>query len=323
MSIKITYDDIKNFVENQNASILISTKQDFEEEKKVQNKTPNYVKLKYKCSCGEVFMRDFAGMKNSHGLCSTCCRVKGHSRRLAHEEQQAIIESKGLTYIKGEIRNHDTKFLVKCGCGECFETTLRILKNSNLDTVECKRCRIERMSKLHAKPYNEVREFLSAKGCSLLTDEKDYQNGRTKITFVARCGHVHTTTANVVLNGTKHFVCSDCQKLLVAGENNYNWKGGYDSEKVRFRKTYEFKIWVKEVYQRDAYTCQCCGKKGGKLNAHHLDGYNWCVEKRTDVDNGITLCEDCHNDFHDKYGRGNNTKEQFEEYLLSLQQIAS
>ena len=34
MSIKITYDDIKSFVENQNASTLISTEQEFEKEKK-------------------------------------------------------------------------------------------------------------------------------------------------------------------------------------------------------------------------------------------------------------------------------------------------
>ena len=48
---------------------------------------------------------------------------------------------------------------------------------------------------------------------------------------------------------------------------------------------------------------------------HHLDGYNWCIEKRTDETNGITLCENCHKNFHSIYGFGGNTKEQFEEWI--------
>ena len=50
------------------------------------------------------------------------------------------------------------------------------------------------------------------------------------------------------------------------------------------------------------------------LNAHHLDGWNWCKDKRFKTSNGITLCEDCHVEFHKEYGYGNNTKEQFQEF---------
>jgi len=64
--------------------------------------------------------------------------------------------------------------------------------------------------------------------------------------------------------------------------------------------------WRLKVYQRDNYTCQCCGDdSGGNLNAHHLDGYNWCKEKRINVNNGITLCDKCHtkdkDSFHNIY----------------------
>lgn len=51
------------------------------------------------------------------------------------------------------------------------------------------------------------------------------------------------------------------------------------------------------------------------MNVHHLDGFNWCIEKRTNVDNGVTLCKRCHLNFHSIYGSGNNTRGQFEEYL--------
>ena len=36
---------------------------------------------------------------------------------------------------------------------------------------------------------------------------------------------------------------------------------------------------------------------------------------RTDESNGITLCKNCHKNFHSIYGFGNNTKEQFEEWI--------
>ena len=59
-----------------------------------------------------------------------------------------------------------------------------------------------------------------------------------------------------------------------------------------------------------------CGKRGGKLNAHHLDGHDWCTEKRFDINNGATTCIECHNDFHFIYGRGGTTKEGFFEYWM-------
>ena len=47
---------------------------------------------------------------------------------------------------------------------------------------------------------------------------------------------------------------------------------------------------------RDKYTCQCCGKKNCRVEAHHIvfrskDGSN-------DLDNYVTLCEDCHKAVH-------------------------
>ena len=73
-------------------------------------------------------------------------------------------------------------------------------------------------------------------------------------------------------------------------------------------------IFMKKVLARDSYKCQCCGDTNN-LEVHHLDGYNWCKEKRTDETNGISLCVNCHANFHSKYGRGDNTKKQFEEWI--------
>ena len=101
------------------------------------------------------------------------------------------------------------------------------------------------------------------------------------------------------------------------GKDNPNYKSHKtEKEREQGRLLEGYTVWRKSVYERDKYICQCCGyDKGGKLNAHHLDAYSWCKDKRTDVNNGITLCEDCHKEFHSIYTYFNNTKEQFEEFL--------
>ena len=86
-------------------------------------------------------------------------------------------------------------------------------------------------------------------------------------------------------------------------------------EQIKKRDYAEYRDFVKRVMFRDKYICKVCGIKSKNIEVHHLDGYNWCAEKRTDDTNGITLCHDCHMKFHSFYGKGDNTKEQFEEWI--------
>ncbi len=77
---------------------------------------------------------------------------------------------------------------------------------------------------------------------------------------------------------------------------------------------YHFTRWARAVKQRDHHMCQVCGRRGVYLNSHHIKSWNSCPEERYDMDNGVTLCDPCHKMFHDRYGFGDNTEEQFEEF---------
>ena len=98
------------------------------------------------------------------------------------------------------------------------------------------------------------------------------------------------------------------------GKNHPNYKLNITDEERLIKRRYpEYYEWRKEVYKRDNYICQICG--GTNLNAHHIESYSDNKDLRTILNNGITLCEDCHNDFHHQYGRGNNTRDQFIEFM--------
>lgn len=74
----------------------------------------------------------------------------------------------------------------------------------------------------------------------------------------------------------------------------------------------EYKKWRIAVFKRDNYTCQICDQHGGNLNGHHIYKVSDYPELIFEVNNGITLCKDCH--IH----KVNNHKEEYEEEFTKI-----
>lgn len=195
--------------------------------------------------------------------------------------------------------------------------------------------------KLCGEPYltskSKPSEFCNS-GCAQALDLNGYSNNRlTVLEFaytkdkqsywkcVCDCGNTVTVIGDYLKRGNTK--SCGCLKIEAAKQNiklthrkgkdhpSYN-PNLTDEDRVDRRIIPGYRSWRVLVYELDNYICQMCGdNKGGNLNAHHIEAFRNNPHLRTEVSNGITLCETCHKDFHHQYGYGDNTRAQLIEFL--------
>ena len=165
--------------------------------------------------------------------------------------------------------------------------------------------------------YEYVRNYFKEQGCELI--EKEYINNYTQIKYKCDCGNISKIKFYSFKIGHR---CMKCSSINRSGEKSGKWNPNLTEEDRIKNKTrtsdLEYVQWRINIYKKDNYTCQKCGRKGNILNAHHITNYATNKELRLNKDNGITLCKKHHKKFHSIYGRKNNTKQQLKEFLKNL-----
>lgn len=93
------------------------------------------------------------------------------------------------------------------------------------------------------------------------------------------------------------------------GSKSHFWKGGKTKISDAIRNCFKYRQWRSDVFTRDNFTCQDCGgKKGGSFEAHHIKSISKIIEQYNiktlkealsceelwNINNGRTLCKDCH-----------------------------
>ena len=103
----------------------------------------------------------------------------------------------------------------------------------------------------------------------------------------------------------------------ISGENHWNWQGGKTNIRILMENQIKYRQWRSDVFTRDNFTCQKCHSKGKKgkriiLNVHHIKYVSIIIqeyniksiddilncEELWNINNGITLCKDCHKKYH-------------------------
>ena len=138
----------------------------------------------------------------------------------------------------------------------------------------------------------------------------DKQDGSAvKYLCKCECGNFKEILAKSLVGGhTKSCGClrneaasKMCKERI--GELHPNWNPSRTDEERSVARMYpEYYEWRAAVFERDNHTCQKCGKIGGKLRAHHIDGYANNEEMRLELSNGATLCKKHHDELHHLYG---------------------
>lgn len=163
--------------------------------------------------------------------------------------------------------------------------------NKKRITVNCKICNNELIKRQDAlKKWSGM-----CLNCSRLevlsrpeTKERQRKNG---LDFIKKFGKIPSPKMENRPRGKNHHNFG----IRRTGENSFNWKGGVTPENERIRHSKEYKEWRISVFERDKYSCVNCGdNRGGNLNADHIKPFSLFPELRLDVNNGRTLCIECH-----------------------------
>lgn len=208
---------------------------------------------------------------------------------------------------------------LKCNKHDCnFATKIRNLEDKT--SCNCPICANEKRSLVQAKAtIEEAIKICNRKNYTIITN--NINNCDDKIDYICN-KHCEYGIQQTSLFGLRHYNknCRLCK--MPRQENHWHWNNGISTEREIIMSNYKYQNWRNDVFKRDNYTCQCCGKHGVKLNAHHLYNFSDYPELRLNIDNGITLCENCHSisvkgSFHDVYTQYHNTPEQLYEYITN------
>ncbi len=248
---------------------------------------------------------------------------KKHPKR-TYESIKEELENKGyeLTTTKSEYTATYKPISVRCP--KCKKTISGLLCNFRKSNG-CRFC-----TKTAQRTYEQISELFASEGCLLLTPKHLYCNTATNVDYLCSCGKKDTKRPEAFRSGQR---CKSCGYAKISGSNNHNYgadrKGDKnpnwnpaltDEERAAQRNrgtSNEYHRWRRACHVRDNWTCQKCNKRSGELNVHHVENFSSNKDRRYDVTNGITLCKEHHDSFHQKYGKQNNNREQLEYFLCT------
>lgn len=159
---------------------------------------------------------------------------------------------------------------------------------------ECKTCG----GIFATKPSHYERRQFCSRGCLVFTEARKFNISRALSKKVRLyCNRCNTEFMKPPSQSHQKFCSQKCSSeylsIAYKGSGGSNWKGGITPLGKQQRRLFRQTI-LKSVLERDNYTCQLCGIRGGDLQVDHIQSWAEYVELRFSTDNCRTLCMSCH-----------------------------
>lgn len=203
---KLTLEEVKNLieVESQSGCKLLST----------EYKTNNS-KLQLQCSCGNLFETTwsiFSSKKKHH--CNDCGRQQGvKDKKYTYDEVKKYIEEEshsGCVLLSDTYNGVKAKLIVKCSCGNNFETTFDAFKNGKKQ--QCNECGKIINSDKRRLSYQFVKQYIEENSDCKLISEK-FTTITDWITLRCKCGELFNTTFTSFKAGK--IQCDECTNISI------------------------------------------------------------------------------------------------------------
>ncbi|MFE6075804.1 hypothetical protein ACFVQB_15130 [Paenibacillus sp. NPDC057886] len=205
--------------------------------------------------------------------------------------------------------------------------------------ASCPSCKMKKIaSKLRKYKIEEIKELFDSDGATLLSTE--FKSVDHHLDYVCSEGHLTKTILGNYLKGHGCWICGVEKR---SRENHYLWE--YGSSPIYLYLIGSVRQWVLDSLSKYDFKC-AISRKTEDLHVHHAninfstlakrivnkhnlswkesignidslllkDMGNELLEDHYKYGLGIPLHQKIHNEFHSRYGRTNNTIEQFKEF---------
>jgi len=264
--------------------------------------------LKQCMQCGEDFYTEKGQLNAGYGkYCSVDCFRQWRKENCNID---LVCEYCGNEYTRIKAMADNSRFCSK----ECMNKG----RNGSI-TFNCNHCGNETTQSKSV--YNKTKYHYCCVECShkgrigkYVLPKHERKRSITYVTFICDyCGEeAKQKYNNYNPKGKHHFCDKTCEGAWrsenITGNKCGQWKGGVTDLRYAIRNSRNYRIWRKECFEREDYTCEICNNRGGYLEVHHVKPFSLILDENEiqsieeakmcnelwDTENGQVLCKNCH-----------------------------
>lgn len=174
-----------------------------------------------------------------------------------------------------------------------------------------------RLAKKYKCSNTKIRRILKLNNIKIRDYKESHKKYRKRIFLKCKeCNKSFERQICACKKSKLHFCSLKCFYSYNCGKNNNKYIDGRSFLEQSIWKLSIYKIWRKQIFERDNFICQICHKKNIYLEAHHkipllhiielfqLKTIQQVIKCKLlwDINNGISLCKKCHNKVHPEKG---------------------